>query len=454
MTTNLRTHDLTPALTPIDDLRPLGRDTRKHPAHQLARLARNLETFGFVTPVVIDAHHRVVAGWALVQAAQRLLLTHIPTVTVTGLSDVQLRALRLALNRLSEDASWNPNELRLEIGEIINLDSSFDLTLTGFEMGEIDLSLGDDAVEPTECPPDPPDRQYPAVSQVGDLWELDRHRLLCGDALEPESYANLLTGQKARTVFTDPPYNVPIQGHVSGKGRIVHAEFAMASGEMTDAEFIAFLRSAMTLMVAHSVDGALHFLCMDWRHLYQLQSAGRDLYSELKNLCVWNKSNAGMGSFYRSKHELVAVYKSGKAKHINNVELGRYGRNRSNVWDYPGVNTFRPGRMDDLAAHPTVKPLALVADAILDASNRGDVVLDPFLGSGTTLLACEQTGRIGHAMELDPYYVDVAIRRWQTMTGEPARHSATRESFDDRATAAQNTSINSNCNAEVNDELR
>lgn len=223
-------------------------------------------------------------------------------------------------------------------------------------------------------------------------------------------------------VFIDPPYNVPIDGHVSGLGRTRHAEFVMASGEMTEAEFTAFLATVLKHLVAHTVDGAIHFVCIDWRHIFELLSAARGVYSETKNLCVWNKSNAGMGSLYRSKHELVFVFKSGRAPHINNVELGRHGRYRTNVWHYAGVNTFRAGRQDELALHPTVKPVALVADAIRDCSRRRGRMLDGFAGSGTTLLAAEQTGRIGYGMELDPRYVDAAIARFAAVTGEAAVH--------------------------------
>ncbi len=428
---NCQPHNLNPAQVAIRDLKPLSRETRRHPGRQIEKLTESLTRFGFVLPVVIDEQQRVIAGWALVQAAEKLLMSHVPAVTVAGMSDAQLRTLRLALNRLTEEASWDPAELKLELEEIIQLDASFEITLTGFEMGEIDVILQDDATEPAEPPAPPPDRSKPAITQPGDLWCLGNHRLLCGNALEGESYAALLGEEQVRAVISDPPFNVRIGGHVSGKGRTVHSEFAMASGEMSESEFTEFLATVIRHMAHHSVDGALHYLFMDFRHLYELMSAGRGHYSELKNLCVWSKTNAGMGSFYRSQHELVAVYKVGKAPHVNNVQLGRHGRNRSNVWTYAGANTFRAGRMDDLEAHPTVKPVSLIADAIRDCTHRSDAVLDPFIGSGTTLLACEQTGRIGYGMELDPYYTDVAIRRWQTMTGQPAVHAKSKFTFDE-----------------------
>ena len=249
---------------------------------------------------------------------------------------------------------------------------------------------------------------------------LGAHRLLCGDALDEGSYVTLLDGAKASLIFTDPPYNVAIDGHVGGKGQIHHRDFAMACGEMTSPAFSTFLTKTFQLLGANSIDGSIHYACMDWRHMQEMLAAGYAVYSELKNLCVWNKSNGGMGTFYRSKHELVFVWKSGTAPHLNNFELGQHGRNRTNVWDYPGVNTFRSGRMDELQMHPTVKPVALIADAIRDCSKQGNIVLDPFCGSGTILIAAERTGRKARALEIDPAYVDVAIRRWEALTGKSA----------------------------------
>jgi DNA modification methylase len=271
----------------------------------------------------------------------------------------------------------------------------------------------------------------PAISQRGDLWCLGSHRLLCGDARSPEAYAKLLGDTKVDLVFTDPPYNVRIDGHVSGLGRVQHREFAMASGEMTEDEFTQFLKATLGAAVNVSRDGALHYVCMDWRHLFETLSAGRALYDSLLNICVWNKDNGGMGSFYRSKHELVMVFKVGTAKHTNNVELGRHGRNRTNVWDYAGANTFRQGRLDELSMHPTIKPVALIADAIKDASKRSDTVLDPFCGSGSTIVAAEKTGRQACGLEIDPKYIDVAVRRWQLFTGKSAVLDGTTASFEE-----------------------
>ncbi len=300
-------------------------------------------------------------------------------------------------------------------------------------MGEIDLILeeGGEARGGAGAPEDRIPELANPVSRAGDLWALGAHRLLCGNALEAESYRQVLGQEVAEIVVTDPPYNVPINGHVCGSGRTQHREFAFASGKMSEAEFSGFFKTVFVHMGRHSADGALHFVCMDWRHLFEVLEAGRSAYSELKNLVVWNKTNGGMGSLYRSKHELIFVWKSGCAPHINNIELGRFGRNRTNVWDYPGVNTFRRGRVEELALHPTVKPVALVADAIKDGSRRNGIVLDPFCGSGTVLIAAERTGRQARAIELDPVYIDVGVRRWQTYTGKTAVLEATGQTFEE-----------------------
>jgi DNA modification methylase len=304
-------------------------------------------------------------------------------------------------------------------------------------MGEIDLRIEglSVAVPDTADPADelPPALDEPPVSRAGDLWQLGRHRLLCGNALDQTAYEKLMQGAAARLVFTDPPYNVPIDGHVSGKGRVRHREFVMASGQMTSTQFTRFLGTALEMLVRYSAPGSLHYVCMDWRHQHDLLTAALGIYRELKNLCVWVKDNAGMGSLYRSQHELIYVFKNGRAPHQNNVELGQHGRNRSNVWQYPSPNQFgRRGEEGNLAAlHPTVKPVALIADAILDCSARGDLVLDPFLGSGSTLLAAERVGRVCRGIELDPLYVDAAIRRWQRFTGENAINATTGTRFDD-----------------------
>ena len=271
------------------------------------------------------------------------------------------------------------------------------------------------------------------VTRAGDVWLLDKHRVLCGNALDRQAYMRLMGGKEASMVFTDPPYNVPIDGHATGLGKIHHPEFLMAAGEMSAAEFTDFLAGAFRLSALNSREGSIHFVCMDWRHMLEVLTAGGHVYDELKNLCVWTKDNAGMGSFYRSQHELIFVFKKGKSPHRNNVQLGQFGRYRSNVWQYPGANSFSRSSNEGnlLALHPTVKPVAMVADAVMDCSCRGDVVLDPFLGSGTTVIAAERVGRICYGLELDPRYVDTVIRRWQAFTGKPVLHEASGRMFQE-----------------------
>ena len=281
----------------------------------------------------------------------------------------------------------------------------------------------------------PPQAEVAVITRPGDLWQLGEHRVLCADATQEEFYVSLLQGEGVQMVFADPPYNVPISGHVSGLGCVQHSEFPMASGEMSDAAFTAFLTTILELVQSHSSDGAIAFICMDWRHLHELLIAGRAIKLTLKNLCVWVKTNAGMGTFYRSQHELIAAFKLGDGPHINSFELGQHGRRRTNVWTYPGFNAFGAGRDAALAMHPTVKPVALIADAIKDCSKRNGLILDPFLGSVTTILAAEVTGRRAAGLELDPGYVDCAVRRWQRATGNAAVLAATDESFEAIAAA-------------------
>jgi DNA modification methylase len=382
--------------------------------------------------VLVDAEDRVVAGHGRLAAAKHLGMAEVPCLCLAHMSEAQIRAYRLADNRLAELAGWDDELLALELGELLDLELDFEVELTGFDLADIDRILarkatGHDEAAGADVAPEP---GTAPVSRSGDLWHLGPHRLLCGDARDLGPMRELLGGTQAQLIFTDPPYNVPIQGHVAGLGQVRHREFAMASGEMSEDEFTTFLRTLFANLVAVSSDGAIHFVRMDWRHMYEALAAGRGTYTELKNLCVWNKDNGGMGSFYRSKHELVFVFKSGTARHINTFGLGEAGRYRTNVWEYPGANSFRPGRDQDLATHPTVKPVALVMDAIRDCSHRGGAVLDPFGGSGTTLIAAHRTGRRGHLIEIDPLYVDATVRRWQALTGEPAVLGAQGPSFD------------------------
>lgn len=401
----------------IADLKPSAGNPRTHSKKQLKQLERSIKEFGFINPVLIDATDRIVAGHGRIQAASSAGLAEVPTVSVAHLTAAQARAYLVADNKLAENAGWDMDLLKAELEELsFNLD--FDITLTGFDTPDIDLIFP--RKETRDEPVQPLNRAEPAVSRVGDLWRIGDHTVLCGDSTDKAAYRTVMGNETAGLVFTDPPYNVPVAGHVSGLGQVAHAEFAMASGEMTEAEFTTFLQTVFRNLAAFSGNGSLHYICMDWRHMWEVMAAGREAYSELKNLCVWAKTNGGMGNLYRSRHELVFVYKNGTAPHVNNVELGRHGRNRTNVWEYAGANSFGASRQADLAMHPTVKPIELIADAIQDASRRGDVVLDAFGGSGTTLLAAEQMGRRGRAIEIDPYYVDLIVQRLEKATKQKA----------------------------------
>ena len=427
----------------IGELKPDPKNSRLHSKKQIRQIANSIKTFDFNEPILVDRYGNVIAGHSRVLACQELGLTEVPTLCLEHLTEAQIRAFMIADNRLTEISTWNDQLLAEQLQELSLLDLDFDIEVTGFEMGEIDLRIAslEDEAEPGDDPadilPEPPAR--PPISKCGDLWHLGRHRVLCGNALGRADFAALMGEERAVSVFTDPPYNVPIDGHVSGLGAIHHRPFPMASGEMDKPAFTAFLAQACQNLAEFSTNGSIHFICIDWRHLYELLTAGQDVYDELKNLCVWVKDNGGMGSLYRSRHELVLVFKHGDNGHRNNVQLGQFGRNRSNVWHYPGANSFaRFGEEGNLLAlHPTVKPVAMVADAILDCSARGDIVLDAFLGSGTTVVAAERTGRRCYGMELDPAYVDTAIRRWQVLTGESALHATSDRSFADLAREAE-----------------
>ena len=420
----------------VDSLTPRRNNPRTHSERQIRQIADSIREFGFTSPVLIDAKDTVIAGHGRLRAAKQLGMTTVPTLCLDHLSEAQVRALVIADNKLAELAGWDEDLLAIELQGLAELELDFDLEITGLETAEIDLLIGHATKDETPDPADTVpaiDPTAPVVSRPGDVWVIGTHRLLCGDALDEGAYTKLLGDRRAKVGITDPPYNVPIEGHVSGLGRHQHGEFAMASGEMTPAEFTGLLKTALGYHVAHSVDGALHFVFMDWRHLGELLAAGHAVYSELLNLCVWAKTNAGMGSLYRSQHELVLVFKVGTAPHTNNVNLGSHGRYRTNVWSYAGANTFSAERDKGLAMHPTVKPVRLVADAILDCSRRGDLVLDGFAGSGTTILAAERTGRVGYGIEIDPRYVDVALRRMAEYAGLEPVLAHTGKPFDEVA---------------------
>jgi hypothetical protein len=359
---------------PIVDLEPTPGNPRTHSKAQIKQIERSIREFGFLNPVLVDRQDRIVAGHGRVEAAKNLGLTEVPAVDVSHLTPAQVQAYLIADNKLAEKAGWDHELLKLSLNELVQT-YKYDFTLTGFETAEFDQLMLEGAQPPTAEKLPALDRSQPAVSRLGDLWRIGDHAVLCGDSTQMTAYQALMGNEKAGMVFTDPPYNVPVQGHVSGLGKNTHAEFAMASGEMTREQFTAFLKDIFQHLVAFSGDGSLHYICMDWRHAFEVMTAAEGVYAEQKNLCVWNKTNGGMGNLYRSQHELVFLYKNGTAPHINNVELGKHGRNRTNVWTCPGANAFSETREADLAMHPTVKPVSLVAEAILDVSNRGDIVL-------------------------------------------------------------------------------
>ncbi len=417
---------------PVSGLRPYARNARTHTPKQIAQIAASIRQFGFINPVLIDKDGVMIAGHGRVAAARQLGMPAVPCIRIEHLSEAQKRAYIIADNRLAELAGWDIEILAIELQNLGDLDLDFDVTITGFSTPEIDVLIGGLEAKPQK--PDPADAiptiAGPAVTRLGDVWQIGPHRLICGDATLPETYARLLAGEKAQMVFTDPPYNVRIDGHVSGLGKVRHREFAMASGEMTEAEFAGFLKIVFANLAAGTVDGAIHFVAMDWRHLSEVMTAANGTYSEFKNLCVWSKTNGGMGSLYRSQHELFFVFKAGTAPHINNVELGKHGRYRTNVWSYAGANSFGATRDDDLGAHPTVKPVALVKDAILDCSHRRGIILDAFAGSGTTLVAAHKAGRYGYGIELDAHYCDVTLARLTKVARIEAVLTETGQNFE------------------------
>jgi hypothetical protein len=425
-----RTTTLSIVYQAVDSLKPRSTNPRTHSKKQIGQIASAIRRFGFINPVLVDDANGIVAGHGRVEAAKAVGLDQVPTVRLSAMSEAEIRAYVIADNRLAENAGWDRELLALELKYLTDLDIDFDVTLTGFELPEIDVLIGELSLADDNDPADAVVEVAAGapVTRLDDIWRIGGHRLICGDSTRSETYQALLGEQRAQLVFTDPPYNVPISGHVGGLGAVQHREFAMASGEMSSAEFTAFLRTVFGHLATYSTDGSVHFQCMDWRHLREMLAAGSAAYTDLKNLCVWVKNNGGMGSLYRSQHELVFVFKSGTAPHVNNVELGKHGRYRTNVWSYAGVNSFG-GDRDDLSLHPTVKPMAMVADAIRDCSHRKAIVLDAFIGSGTTLIAAEKTGRRGYGIEIDPAYCDVTIRRLLAVCGLDAVLEASGQNF-------------------------
>lgn len=405
---------------PIQSIVPDPANARLHKPPQIAAIARSIATFGFNVPLLVDDAGKLIAGHGRLAAAAKAGLNEVPVIRLAHLTDQQRRAYMIADNRLTDLSRWDEKILGETLRDLSLADLDFELDVIGFSVGEIDLRI--DGLDDAPDEPEPPvSLEAEAITRLGDLWRMGRHRLLCGDALDSTSWERLMQGEKASIGFSDPPYNLPVQGFISGLGRTQHREFGMASGEMDRDQFIEFLEQSFRLMSRHSVTGGLHFIAMDWRHAAEMLAAGEAAFTELKNICVWVKPAGGMGSLYRSRHELFFVWKSGRGRHQNNVELGKHGRCRSNVWEYASASAFRFSEGADLlATHPTCKPVPLVADALLDASKRGDIVIDPFLGSGTTIIAAERVGRLCYGMELDPLYCDAIIRRFEVLTGKQA----------------------------------
>lgn len=424
--------DLAVVYIPLDTLAEYPNNPHQHDSKQIIKIQRSIESFGFINPILVDEKGQIIAGHARLKAAQLAHMEKVPVIRLGHLSEAQKRAYRIADNKLAELGTWSIELLQMEFKALDELKLDMPLTITGYDMGDIDLIL-----EGKETKIDPKANNIPfipdneIVSQEGDIWQLDKHRLICGNSLKKETLTALMEDKKADMVFTDPPYNVKINGHVCGAGNVQHQEFKFASGEMSSEEFTQFLQTAFERLCECSKDGSLHYICMDWRHIKEIIVAA-GVYEQFKNLCVWRKDNAGMGSFYRSQHELIFMFKHGKEPHINNVELGVHGRYRTNVWCYPSVNTPSEENAEKRAMHPTVKPVEMIKDAILDASNRGGIILDTFLGSGSTLIAAEKSGRICYGAELEPRYIDTAIRRYESLgKGHSAIHLSTGKTYQE-----------------------
>jgi DNA modification methylase len=419
---------------PVHLVKSNPKNTRTHSKKQIRQIAASIRKLGFATPILIDEHNVLIAGQGRWEASLLAGMTSIPAIVIDGLSEAKKRALMLADNRIAQSAGWDRERLAIELAALPELliEDGLDISVTGFEPAEIDIPHADyeDAANDPADEIDASCLNGPSVTQTGDLWHLGQNRLRCGDARKNDDLVRLLGQNRAHMAFLDPPYNVKVSSIV-GRGAKKHREFAMGSGEMTREAFLVFLKESLGAAATVSVDGAVHFVCMDWRHVEELMAAGRSIYGATLNLIAWVKTNAGQGSFYRSQHELIGAFRVGASPHLNTVELGRHGRNRSNVWHYAGANTFRAGRLDDLRAHPTVKPVAMIADAIKDCTRRNQIVLDSFCGSGATVLAAERVGRCGYGLEIDPAYVDLAIRRWQSFTGRDAVHGVSGLTFEE-----------------------
>ena len=415
------------------------KNSRTHSKKQLHKIAQSIEKLGFNNPVLVDTENVIIAGHGRVLAARDLGLTEIPTICLSHMTQEQIRAYIIADNKLAEEAGWDNEILKIELDFLMNLESEigFDATITGFDIPQLDLILNPEVLDVVkDASKKDSDTEFlenvidiPKRVNRGELWKLGEHLLYCGNSLEEISYKKLLQNELAQVVFTDPPYNVKIKGNVSKQKQ--HEEFEFASGEMKKDEFTEFLRTAMRLQTKFSVDGSIHYQCMDWRHVAEMLEAGSEVYSSLKNICIWDKGTGGMGSLYRSQHEFIFVFKNGTKPHINNVELGVQGRYRTNVWKYKGMHASNPQAKTLLKLHPTVKPVPMIMDALLDCSSPNGIVLDSFGGSGSTLIAAERTKRKARIIELEPKYCDVILYRWEHLTGKMANLVESKEDCHD-----------------------
>jgi DNA modification methylase len=422
-------------LVRIDALHPARRNARQHSKDQIRAIANSIRRFGFTNPVLVQRDLEIIAGHGRWEAAKLLGMKKVPVLRLEGWSKADIRAYAIADNRLAEQATWD-NEILLEqIDEILLEVADYDVTLTGFSAPELDELRIVQERAGGQVESDPAADTLPghvegeAISERGDLWRLGPHRLVVGSALEPASYRLLLGRRKADAVISDPPYNVRIEGFVSGKGKRRHGDFVMGAGEMSAGEFREWLATFLAVARGACIPQAAFHVFIDWRHFADLQRAAEQSSLKLASLCVWVKPRGGMGSLYRSQHELVGVFCAAGQSMRNNVQLGRHGRNRTNVWHYDGPSSLTREGQAALDLHPTVKPVALIADAMLDVTPVGGLVLDPFSGSGTVFISATKAKRIAAGIELDPAYADIALRRYEAYTGETPILDATGEDF-------------------------
>jgi DNA modification methylase len=424
---------------PISLIKPNPQNARTHSAKQVGQIKNSIVSFGFTNPLLVSEDGELIAGHGRYEAAKEIGLATVPVIVVAGLSPAKQRALAIADNKIAANAGWDRERLAIEIPELAEVlkPEGLDVSILGFEPIEIDRLQTDFEEEAADAEDDIDPSWSTAtfpVSKAGDLWLLGSHKILCGDASSMTDIGRLMADCRADAAFLDPAHHVRV-GAVRGRNKTRRREFGAPSEGLSSRDYVQFLGRALGTAASVSRAGAIHFVCADWRHIGELMTAAKQVYGEVINIAVWVKANADLGSFYRNQHELIGVFRVGKAPRVDNLELGRRGRSRSNVWRYAGVNAFRAGRMDELRSHPTAKPVALAADAIKDCTQRDDVILDTFAGSGTTVLAAERVGRHTRALEIDPRFVDLTIRRWQTFTRRDARHAGSGLSFDDVAQA-------------------